>query len=172
MAARKTSTTTEQPANLAELYDSMEATMKDMTTKEFGKYLTWKFYRDDIAEIIKFLCSKHENGVPTAMVRQMVVGLLTRKISNLPEGGEKVFDEVNRIRVEVTKTELKERLTARLEASVKSTNNGPTITRNLGMPSNRAWLTKTHGVKFENGLWTVVKPVEMVEQKPQEDNSS
>lgn len=161
--AKTTSTKTEQTVDLAALYNEMEVSIGNMATKEFGKYLPWKYYRNDVAEVVKFLCEKH-GSIPTAMVRQLVTAVITKRINELPEGGDKVFDEVNRIRVEVTKSELKERLTARLAASIKSTNNGPTVTRNLGMPSNRAWLLKTHGVTFENGMWSVVKKDEQQTQ--------
>lgn len=154
MAARKstTSTATEQNVDLSALYEEVAATIKDPSSKEFGKYLKFSDYREDAAGVIKFLAEKH-GSVPTSVVRQMLVALLGKKIESMPEGGEKVFDTGGRIREEVTRSELKARFVARLAASAKSSNSGPTITRSLCSPSNKDWFKKHHGIVCVNGQW-------------------
>ena len=154
MAARKstTSTATEQSIDLAALYSDMEVSITEGHTKEFGKYLPFTWYRAEVAEAIKFLAAKH-GVVSTSVVRQFVVAIITKKIEALPEGNDKVFDEMGRIREEVTKSELKARLMARLEASKKSSNSGPTVTRSLCSPSNKDWLKKHHGIVCTDGQW-------------------
>lgn len=152
MAARKSTTSTEQTVDLAALYSEIETSITTGATKEYGKYLPFTWYRAEVAEAIKFLAAKH-GVVPTTVVRQFVVAILTKKIESMPEGNDKVFDTMGRVREEVTKTELKARLLARLEASKKSSNAGPTVTRSLCSPSNKDWLKKHHGIVCTDGQW-------------------
>lgn len=170
MAARKTSTVTEQNVDLAALYTEMEVSLTANSTKEYGKYLPFTWYRVEVAEAVKFLCSKHAS-VPTIVVRQFVSKILESKITSMPEGNDKVFDEMGRIREEVTKTELKARLQARLAASSKSSNSGPTITRSLCSPSNKDWLRKHHGIVCVDGQWSLVQ-AEQKDTAKQEEKSS
>lgn len=155
MSSKTTNTKTEQPVDLSALYEEVAAKIKDPSSKEFGKYLKFTDYRGDAVEVIKFLCEKH-GSVPTGVVRQVLVAFIAKKIESMPDGGEKVFDTGGRIREEVTKTELKARMVARLAASAKSSNAGPTITRSLGSPSNKDWLKKHHGIVYQDGVWSVV----------------
>ena len=164
MASRKTSNVTEQPVDLAALYTEMEVSLTSNATKEYGKYLPFTWYRVEVAEAVKFLCSKHAS-LPTAVVRQFVTKIIEAKIASLPEGNDKVFDEMGRIREEVTKTEYKSRLVARLAASSKSSNSGPTITRSLCSPSNKDWLRKHHGIVCVDGQWSLVQSVDTAKQE-------
>ena len=172
MAARKstTSTATEQNVDLAALYGEMEASIATGATKEFGKYLPFTWYRSEVAEAVKFLCSKH-GVVPTSVVRQFVVAILAKKIDSLPEGGDKVFDTMGRVREEVTKSELKARLLAGLEASKKSSNPGPTVTRSLCSPSNKDWLKKNHKIVCTNGQWGLLDAEQKDAAKQGEESS-
>lgn len=169
--ANKTSTKTEQPVDLSALYEEVAATIKDPSSKEYGKYLKFSDYRNDVVEVIKFLCEKH-GSVPTGVIRQVLVALLAKKIEALPSGGTKVFDNGGRIREEVTTKELKERMVARLATSAKSSNAGPTITRSLCSPSNKDWLKKHHGIVYLNGQWSLVCKVEENVTEVQEEKSS
>ena len=169
--AKNTNNTNSQPVDLSALYNEVAANLKDPSSKEYGKYLKFSDYREDAAEVIKFLCSKHE-VVPTGVVRQVLVAFLGKKIENMPSGASKVFDHGGRIREEVTATVLKERMVARLAASAKSSNAGPTITRSLGSPSNKDWLKKHHGIVYSDGMWSVVgKATESVQQNQEEKSS-
>ena len=152
MAARKSTTSAAQPVDISAIYNEIEVSLTNSTTKEYGKYLPFTWYRIEVAEAIRFLCSKHAS-VPTAVVRQFVSKILEAKIASFPEGNDKVFDEMGRIREEVTYTELKARLQTRLANSAKSSNPGPTITRNLCSPSNKDWLRKNHGIVCTDGQW-------------------
>lgn len=152
--AKTTAAPAVQPVDLAALYDEVAVNLKDPSSKEFGKYLKFTEYREDAASVIKFLCEKH-GSVPTGIVRQVLTALIGKKIESMPEGGSKVFDTGGKIREEVTQKELKARMVARLEASTKSSNTGPTITRSLGSPSNKDWLRKHHGITYVDGMWTV-----------------
>lgn len=161
----KTNNTNQPVVDLSALYEEVAATIKDPSSKEFGKYLKFTSYRTDVVDVIKFLCEKHGN-VPTAVVRQVLVALLSKKIEALPSGGTKVFDEGGRVREEVTATELKKRMTERLAASAKSSNAGPTITRSLCSPSNKDWLKKHHGITYSDGVWSVVVQQESGDKTP------
>ena len=165
----KTSSTKTQPVDLSVLYEEVAATLKDPSTKKFGKYLKFTDYRTDVVEVIKFLVEKHGH-VPTTIVRQVLVALLSKKIESLPEGNDRVFDMGGRVREEVTKTELKKRMVERLAMSAKSSNAGPTITRSLCSPSNKDWLKKNHGIVYSDGMWSVVESKEPVQK--QEEKSS
>lgn len=167
----KTNNTNQPVVDLSALYEEVAATIKDPSSKEFGKYLKFTDYRSDVVEVIKFLCEKH-GSVPTGVVRQVLVAFIAKKIESMPNGGEKVFDTGGRIREEVTKTELKERMAARLAASAKSSNAGPTITRSLGSPSNKDWLKKHHGIIYDGGQWSLVKKVEEKVSDSHEEKSS
>lgn len=165
-------TNNNKPAvDLASLYEEVAANMKDPSSKEYGKYLKFSDYRTDAVEVIKFLCEKH-GSVPTSVVRQVLVAFLGKKIESMPEGGEKVFDTGGRMREEVTKTELKARWVARLAASAKSSNAGPTITRSLGSPSNKDWLKKKHNIVYSDGMWNVAESAKESVQQVQEEKSS
>lgn len=155
MSKNTANNTAAQPVDLSALYEEVAATMKDPSSKEYGKYLKFTDYRNDVVEVIKFLAEKH-GQVPTGVVRQVLVAFLGKKIESMPEGNDKVFDTGGRMREEVTKTELKARWVARLAASAKSSNAGPTITRSLGSPSNKDWLKKHHGIVYQDGVWSVV----------------
>lgn len=171
MAARKsTSTAPEQNVDLAALYSDMEASITSGSTKEYGKYLPFTWYRTEVAEAIKFLAAKH-GTVPTTVVRQFVVAILEKKIESFPEGGDRVFDTMGRVREEVTKSELKARLTARLDASRKSSNPGPTITRSLCSPSNKAWLKKNHEITCIDGQWGLLNAAKDDAVKQEEESS-
>ena len=163
--AKNTNNTAAPSVDLAALYEEVAANVKDPSSKEFGKYLKFTDYRGDVVEVIKFLCEKHGH-VPTAVVRQVLVAFLGKKIEALPEGGEKIFDHGGRIREEVTKTELKKRMTERLATSAKSSNAGPTITRSLCSPSNKNWLKKHHGITYQDGVWSVVVESESGDKTP------
>lgn len=139
--------------NLADLYSEMEETITASSVKEYGKYLPFTWYRNEVVEIANFLCEKH-GSVPTTVLRKVIVAYLEKKIESMPEGGSKVFDQVGRVREEVTVSELKERLSLRLQAATKSSNNGPTITRALCSPANKEWLRKK-GIVYENGSWSI-----------------
>lgn len=169
--ARNTNNTNSQPVDLSALYNEVAANLKDPSSKEYGKYLKFSDYREDAAEVIKFLCSKHE-VVPTGVVRQVLVAFLGKKIENMPSGASKVFDNGGRIREEVTATVLKERMVARLAASAKSSNAGPTITRSLGSPSNKDWLKKHHNIVYSDGMWSVVGTAKEPVHQEQEEQSS
>lgn len=168
--AKQTNNTNSQPVDLSALYNEVAATLKDPSSKEYGKYLKFTDYREDAAQVIKFLCEKH-TLVPTSVVRQVLVAFLGKKIEALPTGGTKVFDHGGRIREEVTSTVLKERMVERLAASAKSSNAGPTITRSLCSPSNKDWLKKHHGITYSDGLWSVVSAKEPVQQEHEEKSS-
>ena len=168
--AKTSSTKTEQPVDLSALYEEVAATIKDPSSKEFGKYLKFTDYRTDVVEVIKFLCEKHGH-VPTTVVRQVLVAFLTKKIELLPEGNDRVFDVGGRVREEVSKTELRNRMIARLAASAKSSNAGPTITRSLGSPSNKDWLRKHHNIVYSDGMWSVVESTKEPVQKQEEKSS-
>lgn len=172
MAARKstTSTATEQNVDLAALYSEMEVSITAGVTKEYGKYLPFTWYRTEVADAAKFLCGMH-GVVSTSVLRQFVVAILEKKINAMPEGNDKVFDTMGRIREEVTKSELKARLLARLEASKKSSNPGPTVTRSLCSPSNKDWLKKNHGIVCTDGQWGLTVAQQDSTAK-HEDNSS
>jgi len=166
----KTNNTNSQPVDLAAIYDSIASEIKDPSSKEYGKYLPFTWYRAEVVEVVKFLCEKH-GSVPTSVVRQVLVAFLKKKIESLPEGNEKVFDTMGRIREEVTQKVLKERLMARLEASMKSSNAGPTITRSLGSPSNKDWLKKHHSIVYQDGQWSVVGSTQVPDAKQEEKSS-
>ena len=164
MAARKAvAAEPVQTVDIAALYDEVETGIV-ASSKEFGKYLPFKWYREEVAACTKMLVSKRGHAT-TSEIRQFVTLVLTKKIEAMPEGADKVMDNMGKVREEVTKSELKARLTARLEASKKSSNNGPTITRSLCSPSNKDWLKKNHGITCENGVWNVL-------QAKQEEESS
>lgn len=166
----KTNNTNSQPVDLAAIYDSIASEIKDPSSKEYGKYLPFTWYRAEVAEVVKFLCEKH-GSVSTSVVRQVLVAFLKKKIESLPGGNEKVFDTMGRIREEVTQKVLKERLMARLEASMKSSNAGPTITRSLGSPSNKDWLKKHHSIVYQDGQWSVVGLTQVPDAKQEEESS-
>lgn len=166
----KTNNTNSQPVDLAAIYDSIASEIKDPSSKEYGKYLPFTWYRAEVAEVVKFLCEKH-GSVPTSVVRQVLVAFLKKKIESLPGGNEKVFDTMGRIREEVTQKVLKERLMARLEASMKSSNAGPTITRSLGSPSNKDWLKKHHSIVYQDGQWSIVGSTQVPDAKQEEESS-
>lgn len=144
-----------QTIDIAALYDEVETTIVS-SSKEFGKYLPFTWYRDEVAECAKMLVSKRGHAT-TSEVRQFVTLVLSKKIEAMPEGMDRVMDSMGKVREEVTKTELKARYTSRLEASKKSSNSGPTITRSLCSPSNKDWLRKHHGIVCDNGIWTVLQ---------------
>ena len=50
--AKTSSTKTEQPVDLSALYEEVAATIKDPSSKEFGKYLKFTDYRTDVVEVI------------------------------------------------------------------------------------------------------------------------
>jgi hypothetical protein len=152
------STTNSQPVDLAALYDSVSATIKDSSSKEVGKYLTWSYIREDVVLAIKFLCEQRGGQVETGVVRQFLVAILSKKIENLPAGGTKVTDMIGTVRVECTQKEYKIRKEEQLKASAKSSNSGPTITRLLGNPGCRKWLLEKHNIRYD-GMWTVAKSV-------------
>ena len=166
----KTNNTNSQPVDLAAIYDSIASEIKDPSSKEYGKYLPFTWYRAEVVEVVKFLCEKH-GSVPTSVVRQVLVAFLKKKIESLPGGNEKVFDTMGRIREEVTQKVLKERLMARLEASMKSSNAGPTITRSLGSPSNKDWLKKHHSIVYQDGQWSIVGSTQVPDAKQEEESS-
>lgn len=168
--AKNTNNTNSQPVDLAAIYDSIASEIKDPSSKEYGKYLPFTWYRAEVVEVVKFLCEKH-GSVPTSVVRQVLVAFLKEKINAMPEGNEKVFDTMGRIREEVTQKVLKERMTARLEASMKSSNAGPTITRSLGSPSNKDWLKKHHSIVYQDGQWSVVGLTQVPDAKQEEESS-
>ena len=170
MAKQQQHTTEKTAVDFEALYSEMEATITEAGTKEYGKYLPFTWYRAEVAELTKFLCAKH-GSVSTTVLRQFTTALLTKKIADMPEGMSKVMDEMGRVREEVTAKVYKERMVARLAASAKSSNNGPTITRSLGGKSNQAWLLKHHGIKFEDGQWSV-NTAKVVEQQTHEEKSS
>jgi len=145
-----------QPVDLAALYESVESTIKDSSSKEVGKYLTWSYIKEDAAAAIKFLCEQRGGQVETGVVRQFLVAILTKKIENLPAGGTKVTDTIGTVRTECTQKEYKIRKEEQLKASAKSSNSGPTITRLLGNPGCRKWLKESHGIVYD-GMWRVAK---------------
>lgn len=143
-----------QPVDLAALYESVSANIKDSSSKEVGKYLTWSYVKEDAANAIKFLCEQRGGQVETGVVRQFLVAILTKKIENLPSGGTKVIDTIGTVRTECTQKEYKVRKEEQLKASAKSSNSGPTITRLLGNPGCRKWLKDKHGISYD-GMWKV-----------------
>lgn len=144
--------TNSQPVDLAALYEEVSSTIKSSTSAEVGKYLPWSYIKEDVAMVIKFLCDQRGGAVETGVVRQFLVAVLQKKIEALPQGGEKTMDDIGRVRVEVTKTEYRERKLEQLKASAKSSNSGPTITRLLGNPACRKWLKDSHKIAFD-GMW-------------------
>ena len=163
MAARKAAIAEPvQTVDIAGLYDQVESSIVS-STKEFGKYLPFTWYRGEVAECAKMLISKRGHAT-TSEIRQFVTLVLTKKIEAMPEGADRVMDSMGKVREEVTKSELKARYTSRLEASKKSSNNGPTITRSLCSPSNKDWLKKHHGIVCENGVWNVLQNAKQEEE--------
>ena len=162
--AKKTAAEPVQTVDIAALYDEVETTIVS-STKEFGKYLPFRWYREEVAACTKMLVSKRGHAT-TSEIRQFVTLVLSKKIEAMPEGMDRVLDDMGKVREEVTKTELKARYVARLEASKKSSNPGPTITRSLCSPSNKDWLKKHHRIVCENGVWNVLQSA------AQEENSS
>lgn len=163
--ARKTVSAAEpvQTVDIAGLYDEVCTTITS-STKEFGKYLPFTWYREEVAACTKILVEKRGHAT-TSEIRQFVVLVLTKKIEAMPEGMDRVMDSMGKVREEVTKTELKARYAARLAASSKSSNPGPTVTRSLCSPSNKDWLKKHHGITCVDGVWNIV-------QAKQEEESS